>query len=83
MAAAGILCYSTWMLSYRHAFHAGNPADILKHSVLLFCLDYLGRKDTPYISIDTHAGAGVYSLAGGYALQTREWNQGIGRLCGR
>ncbi|MDR2433382.1 MAG: 23S rRNA (adenine(2030)-N(6))-methyltransferase RlmJ [Treponema sp.] len=68
------------MLSYRHAFHAGNVADILKHSVLLFCLDYLGRKDVPYLCIDTHAGAGSYSLARGYALQNREWERGIGRM---
>ncbi|MDR2071716.1 MAG: 23S rRNA (adenine(2030)-N(6))-methyltransferase RlmJ [Treponema sp.] len=70
------------MLSYRHAFHAGNAADILKHSVLLFCLDYLGQKDTPYLCIDTHAGAGFYSLDSGYALQNREWERGIGRLAG-
>jgi 23S rRNA (adenine2030-N6)-methyltransferase len=71
------------MLSYRHAFHAGNVADILKHSVLLFCLDYLGQKDAPYLCIDTHAGAGIYSLACGYALQNREWEKGIGRLLGQ
>ncbi|MDR2741153.1 MAG: 23S rRNA (adenine(2030)-N(6))-methyltransferase RlmJ [Treponema sp.] len=70
------------MLSYRHAFHAGNAADILKHSVLLFCLEYLGQKDTPYLCIDTHAGAGFYSLTHGYALQNREWERGIGRLSG-
>jgi 23S rRNA (adenine2030-N6)-methyltransferase len=70
------------MLSYRHAFHAGNAADILKHSVLLFCLDYLGQKDTPYLCVDTHAGAGFYSLGEGYALQNREWEAGIGRLTG-
>jgi 23S rRNA (adenine2030-N6)-methyltransferase len=68
------------MLSYRHAFHAGNAADILKHGVLIFCLDYLGQKDTPYLCIDTHAGAGFYSLTEGYALQNREWERGIGRL---
>jgi 23S rRNA (adenine2030-N6)-methyltransferase len=68
------------VLGYRHAFHAGNAADILKHSVLIFCLDYLGRKDTPYLCIDTHAGAGLYSLTDGYALQNREWERGIARL---
>jgi 23S rRNA (adenine2030-N6)-methyltransferase len=70
------------MLSYRHAFHAGNAADVLKHSVLIFCLDYLKQKDTPYLCVDTHAGAGYYSLGEGYALQNREWEYGIGRLTG-
>ena len=83
IAAAGILWYHRRVLSYRHAFHAGNAADILKHSVLLFCLDYLGQKDAPYLCIDTHAGAGFYSLADGYALQNREWKRGIGRLLRR
>jgi 23S rRNA (adenine2030-N6)-methyltransferase len=68
------------VLGYRHAFHAGNAADILKHGVLIFCLEYLGQKDAPYLCIDTHAGAGFYSLGGGYALQNREWERGIGRL---
>ena len=46
------------MLSYRHAFHAGNPADVLKHFVLVELLQYLNQKDKPYWYIDTHAGAG-------------------------
>jgi 23S rRNA (adenine2030-N6)-methyltransferase len=71
------------MLSYRHAFHAGNGADVLKHSVLLCCLDYLGRKETPLLVIDTHAGAGFYSLTEGHAAQNREWEQGVGRLLER
>jgi 23S rRNA (adenine2030-N6)-methyltransferase len=70
------------MLSYRHAFHAGNAADVLKHLVLIFCLDYLGQKEKPYLCVDTHAGAGAYSLTGGYAAQNREWEGGIGRLAG-
>jgi 23S rRNA (adenine2030-N6)-methyltransferase len=68
------------MLSYRHAFHAGNAADVLKHSVLIFCLDYMGQKEKPFLCIDTHAGAGSYSLGEGYAAQNREWEAGIGRL---
>ena len=48
------------MLSYRHAFHAGNHADVLKHAVVLQLLRYLGQKDKAYWYIDTHAGAGVY-----------------------
>jgi 23S rRNA (adenine2030-N6)-methyltransferase len=68
------------MLSYRHAFHAGNAADVLKHAVLICCLDYLGRKEKPFLVIDTHAGAGFYSLTEGYAAQNREWEGGVGRL---
>jgi 23S rRNA (adenine2030-N6)-methyltransferase len=75
--------YDWRMLSYRHAFHAGNGADVLKHSVLLYCLDYLGRKEAPLLAVDTHAGAGFYSLTGGYAAQNREWEGGVGRLLGR
>jgi len=50
------------MLSYRHAFHAGNHADVLKHLVEYLLLDYLNQKDKPYWYIDTHAGAGCYAL---------------------
>ena len=55
------------MLSYRHAFHAGNHADVLKHAVVVQLLHYLAQKDKAYWYIDTHAGAGVYSLKEGYA----------------
>lgn len=68
------------MLSYRHAFHAGNHADVLKHFILLQLLDYYGRKDKTYWYIDTHAGAGIYSLTEGYATQNAEYVDGIGRL---
>jgi 23S rRNA (adenine2030-N6)-methyltransferase len=71
------------MLSYRHAFHAGNWADVFKHSVLLYCLDYLGKKEAPLLVVDTHAGAGFYSLTGGYAAKNREWEQGVARLLER
>ncbi|MCX8087376.1 MAG: 23S rRNA (adenine(2030)-N(6))-methyltransferase RlmJ [Rhodocyclaceae bacterium] len=71
------------MLSYRHVFHAGNHADVLKHSVLLAVLDYLNQKDKPYWVIDTHAGAGGYVLAAGRAKTHAEWREGIGRLLGR
>jgi 23S rRNA (adenine2030-N6)-methyltransferase len=71
------------MLSYRHAFHAGNGADVFKHTVLLYCLDYLKKKETPLLVVDTHAGAGFYSLTEGYAAQNREWEQGVGRLLER
>lgn len=69
------------MLSYRHAFHAGNHADVLKHLTLVLALDYLVQKqDKPLCYIDTHAGAGRYSLVQGYALQNAEHETGIARL---
>lgn len=71
------------MLSYRHAFHAGNHADVLKHVVTMQLLSYLGQKDTPYMYIDTHAGAGVYALDGGYAAKNAEYETGIARLWDR
>ncbi|BCF97660.1 hypothetical protein PPGU19_022290 [Paraburkholderia sp. PGU19] len=74
------------MLSYRHAFHAGNHADVLKHAVVVQLLRYLGQKDKAYWYIDTHAGAGVYSLKEGYATKTGSSkralrNCGIARIC--
>lgn len=71
------------MLSYRHAFHAGNHADVLKHFVLMQLIQYLQQKDTPFHYIDTHAGAGVYSLEGGYAAKNAEYETGISRLWAR
>ncbi|MEA5098149.1 MAG: 23S rRNA (adenine(2030)-N(6))-methyltransferase RlmJ [Burkholderiaceae bacterium] len=68
------------MLSYRHAFHAGNHADVLKHFVLMQLIRYLQQKDTPFHFIDTHAGAGLYSLEGGYAAKNAEYETGISRL---
>lgn len=71
------------MLAYRHAFHAGNHADVLKHTVLGCVLRYLNQKDKPYRVVDTHAGAGGYSLQGRYAQKKGEFEQGIARLWGR
>ena len=68
------------MLSYRHAFHAGNHADILKHFILFLTLEYFNRKDKPYWYVDTHSGAGLYDLTGGEAQKVGEYRQGIGRL---
>ncbi|MCX7627004.1 MAG: 23S rRNA (adenine(2030)-N(6))-methyltransferase RlmJ [Methylophilaceae bacterium] len=68
------------MLSYRHAFHAGNHADVLKHFVLHQLLQYLNQKDKPWWFIDTHAGAGVYRLDRGYAQKNAEHASGIMRL---
>lgn len=68
------------MLSYRHAFHAGNHADVLKHIIQLAILDHLAQKPKPFWYIDTHAGAGIYSLFDRYAAQHKEFNTGVGRL---
>ena len=68
------------MLSYRHAFHAGNHADVLKHFVEVQLLRYLTQKDKPFWYIDTHAGAGCYALDSGYATQNAEYESGIARL---
>ena len=67
-------------MNYRHAFHAGNHADVLKHAILLFCLDALKRKETPFAVLDTHAGRGLYDLAGEEAERSPEWRDGISRL---
>lgn len=71
------------MLAYRHAFHAGNHADVLKHLVLTRVLRHMNGKDKPYRFVDTHAGAGGYSLEGRYAKKKGEFEQGIGRLWDR
>ncbi len=68
------------MLSYRHAFHAGNHADVLKHVVLVHLLRYLTQKDKPLWFIDTHAGAAAYALDQDYAAKNAEYESGIGRL---
>ena len=68
------------MLSYRHAFHAGNHADVLKHYVLGLVLKHAKQKDKPFWYIDTHAGAGMYSLSEGYATQNAEFKDGIDKL---
>ena len=71
------------MLSYRHAFHAGNHADVLKHFVLMQLIQYLQQKDTSFHYIDTHAGAGLYALEGTYAAKNAEYETGISRLWNR
>ncbi len=68
------------MLSYRHGFHAGMHADVLKHIILVHLLQYLVQKDKPLWFVDTHAGAAVYALDEGYAAKTAEFKTGIGRL---
>ena len=71
------------MLSYRHAFHAGNHADVLKHTVLVHLLAYLTQKDKPLWFVDTHAGAAVHALDEGYATKNAEYESGIARLWAR
>ncbi len=68
------------MLSYRHAFHAGNHADVLKHFLLIELLDYFNRKDKAWWYIDTHAGAGCYALDSEQAAKNAEHAAGVGRL---
>lgn len=67
-------------MNYRHAFHAGNFADVVKHAVLARILTYLHGKASPFRVIDTHAGAGLYDLTGEEAERGGEWRDGIGRL---
>jgi 23S rRNA (adenine2030-N6)-methyltransferase len=69
-------------MNYRHAFHAGNFADVFKHAVLALLLKSLARKQAPYCYLDTHAGAGRYDLLGEAAQKTGEYRDGIGRLWG-
>lgn len=68
------------MFSYRHAFHAGNHADVLKHTVLLAVLRHLTQKDTALTVFDTHAGAGLYRLDGDYAQTSAEAAEGFLKL---
>ena len=67
-------------MNYRHAFHAGNFADVIKHIVLVRILTYLQEKPAAFRVIDTHAGAGVYDLSGEEASRGGEWLTGIARL---
>ena len=67
-------------MNYRHAFHAGNFADVLKHSVLALCLEHLKTKPKAFRVIDTHAGIGGYDLSSSEAERSLEWKDGIGRL---
>ena len=68
------------MLSYQHHYHVGNHADVLKHWVLFECLTYMQKKDKPFEYIDTHAGAGLYSLGDAKTKKLREHESGISRL---
>lgn len=68
------------MLSYRHGFHAGNFADVLKHSLITLVINALKQKDKPFVYIDTHAGAGKYSFKSEFAQKTSEYQEGIARV---
>jgi 23S rRNA (adenine2030-N6)-methyltransferase len=70
-------------MNYRHAFHAGNHGDVLKHVALVLCLEALKRKPAPFAVLDTHAGRGLYDLASPEAERSPEWRGGIGRLWGQ
>ena len=67
-------------MNYRHIYHAGNFADVVKHATLALIIEHLKLKPTPFRVIDTHAGVGRYDLAGDEAAKTGEWREGIGRL---
>lgn len=67
-------------MNYRHAYHAGNFADVFKHAVLTLAQGALNADPAPYFVLDTHAGAGLYDLQGAAASKTLEWQAGIGRF---
>jgi 23S rRNA (adenine2030-N6)-methyltransferase len=67
-------------MNYRHAYHAGNHADVLKHAILACLIERLKKKEKPFRVIDAHAGTGCYDLASAEATKTLEWRGGIGRL---
>ena len=68
------------MLSYRHGYHAGNAADVLKHFILIYVLDYIKKKDKSFIFIDSHAGAGKYLISDPYMQKNKEYLQGIKKI---
>lgn len=67
-------------MNYRHSFHAGNFADVMKHIALLLVIEHLKKKDKPFRVIDTHGGAGLYDLSGADAQRSGEWHDGIGKV---
>ncbi|MGN7291644.1 23S rRNA (adenine(2030)-N(6))-methyltransferase RlmJ [Rhizobium sp. SAFR-030] len=67
-------------MNYRHIYHAGNFADVLKHAVLCLLIRYMQKKDKAFRVLDTHAGTGLYDLSSEEAQKTGEWREGIGRL---
>jgi len=67
-------------MNYRHIYHAGNFADVLKHAVVALVIEHLKLKQQPFRVVDTHAGIGLYDLASDEAQKTGEWRDGIGRI---
>ncbi|MFN3548008.1 MAG: 23S rRNA (adenine(2030)-N(6))-methyltransferase RlmJ [Mesorhizobium sp.] len=67
-------------MNYRHIYHAGNFADVVKHAILVHIVEYLKRKDKAFRVIDTHAGIGLYDLSSDAAQKTGEWRGGVGRV---
>jgi len=67
-------------MNYRHAYHAGNHADVLKHIVFARILEHLKKKEKPFRVMDVHAGVGIYDLRADPAMRTGEWQQGVGRF---
>lgn len=78
--ASGAARRGTPVMNYRHAFHAGNFADVVKHATLTRIVEHLKRKEAAFRVIDTHAGIGLYDLDADEASRTGEWRDGIGRL---
>jgi 23S rRNA (adenine2030-N6)-methyltransferase len=70
-------------MNYRHAFHAGNHADVFKHAALALVLEQLLQKPQPFAVLDTHAGIGLYDLQADEVQRTREYEDGVGRIFGR
>jgi 23S rRNA (adenine2030-N6)-methyltransferase len=67
-------------MNYRHIYHAGNFADVIKHLAMTLVIDYLKKKDAPFCVIDAHGGLGLYDLESEQAQKTQEWKEGIGRF---
>ena|SRR3990167_712208 len=67
-------------MNYRHAYHAGNFADVVKHATLIALLNALSKKETPFCYMDTHAGAGFYDLSSDFALKSKEYENGIQKI---
>jgi 23S rRNA (adenine2030-N6)-methyltransferase len=67
-------------MNYRHAYHVGNFADVVKHIIVTRIIDYLKNKDKAFRVIDTHAGIGFYDLASIEAKKTAEWKNGVGKI---
>lgn len=73
-------CSTLSFMNYRHAYHAGNFADVLKHVVLMMLVEHLKKKPAPFFYLDTHAGRGVYDLSDAQPQRSGEYKGGIGRL---